>query len=458
MDSNKARILLVDDDSEATLSLARGIRAAGLVAEVRAAPDREKALAVLREFDPQAAVIDLNLNPKEGVESGFAVLREILAASRFCRVIVLTGNAGVENGVRALNSGAASFLEKPADLNHLCAIVKDCVRQSNIRRDYEALRERGERPDIGSLIIGESQAIERVKEAVLYAASNSQPVLIAGETGSGKGLCALAVHRFSSRHSGRFVRYQPNFGSADLVNSDLFGHIKGSFTGAHNDRKGLIAEANHGTLFLDEIDELPPETQVALLGVLQDRRFRALGSDKEQEINFRLVIASNRDIEECLKNGKLRKDFYHRAAHIEIRIPPLRERLEDIEVLSRFMLESLAEKEEVHVFDMEASAIERLKKHSWPGNVRELQSVVEGAAFKAQFRGGSAISVDDITIKGDMGVSPGGGGSFNDRVREFKLKLINEALVRSGGNQVRAAEDLGLDRSTMRRILARDGE
>jgi len=451
-----ARLLLVDDDGDALLSLTRALKAQGFNGVISAASTAERAMELAAKEDPHAAVVDLCLDDKEGVESGFKLIKSLAAVAPFCRVIVLTGHASTAHGIRALNLGAASFLEKPADLNHLLALLQDGVAQSELRRAYEELKTSKGGDEIGRLIIGCSAKMRALVEEVKYASQTGQPVLITGETGTGKGLCAQTIHRLSARNRFKFVRYQPNFSSADLVNSDLFGHRRGAFTGAYEDRRGLIQEAEQGTLFLDEIDELPLETQVTLLGVLQDRKYRPLGSDREQETNFRLICASNQDIEQCLAQGKLRKDFYHRIAYQHIHIPPLREHCEDIKDLACFILGSLREREQVHVFEIEKAAMDRLMHFEWPGNVRQLEAVVESAAYKAQFAGRSSVGEEDLNL-GAKAADVGGVG-FHDQVQAFKLKLINDALARQGGNQLKAARELGLERSTLRRLLARQYE
>lgn len=457
MTDEAPRVLLVDDDGESTLTLTRSLRGIGFEAKFEAAGTLHQALEVAKIFNPEAAVIDLSLNPEEGVKSGFAVLAALLAHAPFCRVIVLTGHSSSEFGVEALNRGAAHFLEKPADPVHLAALLRDCVNHSRLRRNYEELRAQEARdPSVG--LIGESEKMKRLKDQVRYAASNPLPVFLSGETGVGKGLCARAIHSYSSRQNARFVRYQTNFGSADLVNSDLCGHLKGAYTGALQDRRGLFAEADGGTLFLDEVDELPHETQVLLLGALQEKKFRQLGSDKEEGSDFRLLSASNRPMEEAMAAGKFRRDLFHRIAHITIVVPPLREREGDIGSLARHVLKNLQTKYQLNVFEIERAALDRLAAYSWPGNVRQLEGVVEAAAFQAQFHGRTTIFSDDLGIASAQPGSADSDRGFRRQVREFQLKLIKEALTRHQGNQARAAEDLLLDRSTLRRILSREGE
>jgi len=457
--SSEARLLLVDDDGEAVISLSRALRAAGFKGTLEAAGNVERALALGKEKDFHVAVIDLTLNQREGVESGFFLLGSLVKDYPRCRVIVLTGSASVQHGIRALSAGAAHFLEKPADPRHLAALIEDSVRQSNLRREFETLKDGAAHEGI-QLIIGVSAHAQGIREEVRFAASHAQAILITGETGTGKGLCARAIHEASQRRGKRLVRYQPSYSSPDLVTSDLFGHQKGAFTGADAERKGLIEDADGGTLFLDEIDALPLETQVSLLGVLQEKRYRSMGSSQEKEAHFRLLCASNQLLESCVQKGTVRRDFFHRVAHATIHLPPLRERLEDVPVLAEYVLSQVRMREQLNVFEFSKESLAKLGGYAWPGNVREFEAVVEGAAFRAQFERRSVIGESDVQVRsaGPSG-APLGTHSFSEQVEAFKAKLITEALENNAGNQAKAAQSLGLDRSTLRRIIGRgEGE
>jgi len=448
-----ARVLLVDDDSELVQSLARALRVKGLEAKIDGVSLVERAIQLVKEIRPNVAVIDLCLDEQLGVQSGFGLVEAIRQIEPTCRILVLTGHGGVEHGVRALRLGAASFLEKPADAQHLVALIRDGISQSLImRRVHEIDSSRDGSPL--SLIVGAGARYQQLVSAIEYASRTAQPVLIIGETGTGKGLAAQVIHRLSARARKPFVRYQPSFAQAELVGSELFGHKRGSFTGATEDRRGLLLEADGGSLFLDEIDELPPQSQVALLGVLQDKRFRPIGGSREESSDFRLVAATNTPIDACLESGKLRRDLFHRIAQAQIAIPPLRERLEDLPLIAEHVLARLRGQELARVLRVSDGAISRLQGHSWPGNIRELEGVVESAAYRAEFSGRCVVEADDIEIRASCSVSQGS-LSFNEQVEAFKLSLIDAAIERAGGSQVRAAEALNLDRSSMRRILQR---
>ncbi len=451
----KDSLLLVDDDSDAAQSLAKALPAYGVSSDIFVAVSEQKALELLDSHLPNVIVLDLSLNNREGVESGFRVLRAFIQKDPSCRVIVLTGHGSTENGIRALREGAASFLEKPADMPHLAALILDGFEQSRLRRSFRKLQAEGSSP-FASTFIGESSAIRPVREALEYAASTSQPVLITGETGTGKGVCAKLIHSLSSRRESRFVRYQPGLGNDDLVGSELFGHRRGAFTGADEDRKGLFSLAEGGTLFLDEIDELPSVVQVSLLGVLQEKVFRPLGAEEEQPCSFRLVAATNCDVSEALSSGKLREDLFHRLAHCEIVLPPLRQRKEDIPLLADHFLRKVCEQEGMCLSSFSPEAFVELQKYDWPGNVRELEACIEGAAFRANFSKSVSISLEHIQLRRH----PASLGapttlSYHEQLQSFKERLVQEALERNAGNQARAAKEIGLDRSSLRRILAK---
>lgn len=452
MRTGSPKILIVDDDSDAALSLVKALKCKFSEVQFHAAGAVSMALQLFAQVKPHAVVLDLHLDEERGVESGFSLGQKFLALDPTARIIVLTGHSCAEHGVRALTLGAASFLEKPADVSHLCALLRDAVAQSELKRSFQALSRERE-AELSSVICGSSSVMQEVREAVVYAGQTAQAVLILGETGTGKGLCAWAIHNFGRRRGSAFVRYQPTFGTADLVNSDLFGHARGSFTGALTERRGLLAEADSGTLFLDEVEELPLETQVSLLGVIQEKRLRRVGCDTETKIDFRLISASNDDVLRGLESGKLRKDFYHRIAHFVITVPPLNQRKEDIQVLGLAALGRLREREQINVFEIDTGALGMLQDRDWPGNVRELEAVVDGAAYRASLAGRNVIEEQDFHSGSPIAARSEGG--FHEKVEKYKSALVQEAMRANDGNQVHAARALGLDRSSLRRILAR---
>lgn len=449
MSSHKNSVLIVDDDQDALASLARALN---LNCSIHLASNAKSALEKLEKAKPDVMILDLSLDDKLGVESGYSVLKSCQQLSTSCRTIVLTGHGTTEYGIRALQLGAASFLEKPADISHLRALVSDGIAQSNLKQAYLKIKDNSPEPGLEKLIVGSSPVANKIREDLKYAAFNNMPVLITGETGTGKGLCAKVIHDLSSRSKAQFVRYQPFLGSADLIASDLFGHRKGAFTGAEQNREGLLKFADQGTLFLDEIDQLPLETQVTLLGALQDKTYRQVGVDKEVYSDFRLISATNGDIEKCLSENKIRSDFYHRIAHLIIKLEPLRNRLEDITSLSQFFLEKLQSNENLNVYTVEEEAVNSLKNYSWPGNIRELEAIISSAAYRAQYEGHTSIAVRHVSLPISL-TTTNATEDLQTQVQKFKKELAKQALGKANNDQGRAATLLGINRSTLWRIL-----
>ncbi len=454
--SERAKILLVDDDQTALRGLASALTRRGPAFDFIESSTASGALERARAEKPEAAVVDLSLDPSAGPESGLELLRRLTEQDPTMRVLVLTGHGTEEFGIRSLREGAASFLVKPANTEHLLALLNDAVSYARLRRRMFCFTEASERLTSLTGLTTRSAAMEPVLEAIAFAASNRQPVILVGETGTGKGIVAHAIHRAAGNASAPFIRFQPRFGTPDLVSSELFGHERGAFTGAAEQRRGLVEDANKGTLFLDEVDELPAETQIQLLNVLQAGMFRRVGSNKEQRSDFRLISATNRPLDESVKKGKLRQDFYHRVAHFTISVPPLRERLEDIPQLANLFLNELVTRERLPIRGFAPEVFTKLARHPWPGNVRELQAAVENGVYRANFEGRPYVEATDVTAGGNSAVKSDSPLSFRSRVEEFERKLIDEALEKAGGNQSKAAEMLQLERSTLRRILKRD--
>lgn len=446
-------VLLVDDDGELLHTLARAISPRIAPLTIQGATSGAMAHEFFKQSRPRVVVLDLCLDDRRGVESGFEMLAELCARGSAVRIIVLTGHGSIEHGVRALTLGASSFIEKPVEPEHLAALIVDGAAHIDLRREYDALRSQTN-PGLCAELRGESSVMRAVRDQIAFVASTNQPVLLLGETGTGKGVCARLIHECSVRGRENFVHYQPNFGGGDLAQSELFGHRRGAFTGATDDRMGLALQSDRGTLFLDELDEVPAEVQVKLLDLIQERRVRAVGSDTFKKVDCRFVAAMNRPLEEALSGNRLRRDLYHRLAHNVIFIPSLRERVEDIPDLCFGILEALRKREAIRVSDVEPKVFARLQAYSWPGNVRELQGVVERAAYHAHYRERLGITIDDI---GALAIQNEDRreSSFHEQVEDFKTRLVRQALDRCKGNQVRAARMLRLDRSSLRRIMSR---
>lgn len=458
-EANMSKMLIVDDDQDARESLARALKQYRLAVDIFLAADVKSAMELAGKEDLDLAIVDLCLDLKQGVESGFELIKALKQNKKNIKIIVLTGHSSVAHGVRALQLGASSFLEKPANIEHLIALCQDALSQVAILKSLEELKVDRQQLEVEKIFVGNSDAVKKLRSEVLYAVSHNQPVYIYGETGTGKGLCAQSIHNLAIHNSGtaknRFIRYQPSLAAAAVAASELFGHLKGSFTGALEEREGLLKRADGGTLFLDEVDELSLDLQVSLLGVLQDKHFRALGSDKEIKSDFRLISASNRPIEESFNLGKLRKDFYHRCAHCKIELPPLRNRKQDILPIAEDQLKKLVEREGLEVFDIASSAKEALQSYEWPGNIRELLATVESAVYRARFNGHDIIQVEDLDFSIAASKNKSDSRTLYDKVDEYRKQLCLEALEAAGQNQVQASKNLGIDRATLRRILSK---
>jgi two-component system response regulator PilR (NtrC family) len=291
--------------------------------------------------------------------------------------------------------GAASFIEKPANPEHLAALIKDAMTQAQLRREYERLKGEG-CLGFNNDLSGVSAAVVKLRDEIAFAASTTQPVLLLGETGTGKSLLAKLIHQASHRSSRRLVHYHPNYAGGDIVQSELFGHKKGAFTGAVDSRRGLVLEGDGGTLFIDELDSVPLDTQVLLLDLVQEQRIRPVGSDAYQKIDCRIIAATNRPIAEALKEGLIRQDLYHRLASNVIPLPPLRDRREDIPPLAELFVRRFASENNKRIAGISREAMDTLMKYSYPGNVRELENVLERALA---FSNGEVINVEDLGLR-----------------------------------------------------------
>lgn len=447
-------LLFVDDNSETLESLVRALKLEFQDTRIHAAVTAESAISLFLDKNPAVVVLDLDLGTSEGAEAGYTLLAKILEMDPTARVIILTGHGGTEFGIKALRVGAANFLEKPADIKHLAALITDAFFQAELRKEYTKLRQTESQKALME-IAGASPQVKALREEILYAASTNQPVLLIGETGTGKGVCAKLIHKCSKRSTRPFIRCQPNFSDNDLVSSELFGHRKGAFTGALENRTGLVKEADGGTLFIDEIHELPQETQVMLLDTIQEKRSRPVGSNTYEASDFRLISAMNVPEKEVLESGRMRRDFYHRIAAHVIRIPTLRERKGDIVPLLHGFLAKLSEKESLGPLVISDSAVQKLSSHDFPGNIRELEMLIQNGAYRAQYQGRDCIDEDDLHIQGYQETAET--RDLHRQVEAYKSKLIREALQRNDGNQMKAAAELGIDRGMIRRTVKQPG-
>jgi len=454
MDHEKANVLFVDDEQSFLRQITQSVTRRNSAFDCHVSISEGEALNVAQRVKPEVIVLDLGLHPSAGPEVGLGLIAKLLQISDAARILVLTGSSEADWGIRCINAGAASFLTKPVDVDHLLALIEDGIHVARLMRANKASLDA--KSAIAALgFTTRSEAMKRVLDDITFAAATPQPVLLCGETGVGKGFIANLIHRASKRHDGPFMRMQPSFGSHDLTNSELFGHIRGSFTGANENRTGLIEEANRGTLFLDEIDSLPQQTQIGLLHVLQEKEFQRIGSNKKYQSDFRLIAATNTPFDLLVDESRLRIDFYHRIAHTVIHIPSLRERRADIPHMARDLVMKLAAEDEGSgVCGLTEDTCHWLASQPWPGNVRELHAAVERGYSHARFYERRLIRLSDIQRplqpKESSPDAP-----LTEQLRVYELTVVSSVFAKNRQNYSATARSLGIDRKRLRRILAR---
>jgi DNA-binding NtrC family response regulator len=412
------RVLIIEDDPEAGHDLRRLLRREpGIDAE--AVSDPELALRRLEDGGFNVVITDLRMPDVDGLE----VIRRIQQRRLPVTVIVLTAFGGIDEAVQAIRLGAYDFLSKPVDLPRLRLVLdracRDCALQDDLCRLREELQSRYSFHDV----LSRSPKMHAVFELIEQVATTNATVLIEGETGTGKEQIARAVHTASASHrTGPFMAVSCAAFNENLLESELFGHEKGAYTGATGQRKGRFEQAHGGTLFLDEVGDVPASMQVKLLRVLQERTFERVGGTTPIEVDVRVVAATNRDLRRLVRKGEFREDLYYRLDVIRIDLPPLRERLEDVPLLAAHFAHKHAPRDG-SVPRLSAEAIEALSSHAWPGNVRELENFIERACVTAR---GGEIGVEDLP---GLGGAPAGGGAFEIDLRKPLRQLLGEVVA-----------------------------
>ena len=429
-----AHVLVVDDEPGMRQVLAAILENAGY-ATSRAAHGRE-ALELVRAQDPDLVITDLRMPELSGDE----LLTEMRASFPEIPVIVLTAHGTIDLAVEAMRRGAHDFLTKPFDKERVLATVQAALAQGELGR-LDVSGADAARGDLG--LAGGSPAMERVRALVRRVAAAPASILVTGETGTGKELVAEALHRLSPRSGGPLVRVNCGALPENLVESELFGHEKGAFSGAERARPGRFELASGGTLFLDEIGELPLAAQVKILRVLQDGRIDRLGSIEPSVVDVRIVAATHRDLRALAREGKFREDLLFRLDVVEIRLPPLRERPEDVSVLVELFLDKHSSRLARPRPKVSDAALEALASRSWPGNVRELEHAVERAILLSDAR---VLGPEDFGAGGVPAPSEPGVAPLRAAAAEAEKRAIAQALEDSGRNVTRAAESLGISR------------
>ena len=446
------RILIADDQADVLEALRLLLKGEGYRTETVNAP--AKALAAIEEGEFDVVLMDLNYaRDTTSGQEGLDLLGRIQALDSALPVVVMTAWANVELAVEAMRRGARDFIQKPWDNARLGAIIRNQIELARALRKGQRLEAENEllRAGSGTTLIAESAAMRPVLELINRVGPSDANVLVTGENGTGKGVVARAMHAVSGRANKPLVVVNMGGLSEGVFESELFGHVKGAFTDARTDRVGRFELADGGTLFLDEIANIRPNQQGKLLRVLETGEFERVGSSKTRRANVRLVSATNADVRAEVAAGRFRQDLLFRLNTVEIHLPPLRERREDIPPLAGHFLRQHAQRYRKMVAGLEPAALQILQEHAWPGNVRELDHAVERAVLMAQ---GNTVKA------GDLGLRTSGEGS--PRLEEMGLEdverfLIRKTLARFDGNAMKAAESLGLSRSAFYRRLEKYG-
>lgn len=462
--SGPARILVVEDDQALRELLTEELTDAGY--DIQAAGDAESAIAALREHPAELVVSDLRLPGATGLEL-LKALNEQPSRPGF---IMITAFGTVEQAVYALKQGADDFLTKPLELDHLRISVERVLQRRRLQEEVVRYRRLlGESGFHG--MIGRSAAMRQLFDNIRMVARAGGPVLVTGESGTGKELVARAVHEESARSAGPFVAVNCAGIPPELLESELFGHTAHAFTGARQARKGLFAEAHEGSLLLDEIGEMPMEMQAKLLRILQDGRIRPIGANREEQLDVRIIAATNRDLQADVRDNRFREDLYFRLETFSIDVPPLRQRDDDVELLTVHLINEFNLKLNKNVQGINSEALQRIRRHSFPGNVRELSSVIERAvAFCRE----DEIGISDLPERlreGNIGTeaaeapafaSAGAAGQLLHAaleqdalpsLGELERQYIELVLKQMDGNKRQAAEALGIGRRTLYRRL-----
>jgi two-component system, NtrC family, response regulator HydG len=449
----KTRILVVDDEESHRIMLRAVLKDEGY--EVTEATDGAEAVKAVEQQPFDLILLDLRMTTMDGIEA----LVEVRKISPLVPVLIMTAYASVKTAVEALKAGAFEYLTKPLDTDELKILIEKALEFYHLRTENMALKERlGDRFDF-SKIIGRSPKMKEVFEILALVAPTDATVLILGESGTGKELVANSIHQNSKRASQPFVKVSCAALPETLLESELFGHEKGAFTGAIARREGRFQLAHRGSLFLDEVGEMTPATQTKLLRVLQEKEFEPLGSPRTLKADVRVIAATNKNLEREVKEGRFREDLFYRLNVVPISLPPLRERKEDIPSLAAHFFAFYREKNKKELRDLSGKALDLLIRYDWPGNIRELENCIERAVIMAR---GEVIAPADLppAIQAlSTGVKESGGLALPSGIslQEVEKTLILKTLEDTGGNRTRAAEILGINRRTLQNKLKEYG-
>jgi DNA-binding NtrC family response regulator len=434
--ANKGRILVVDDEANARMALAELLKDEGF--EVETAADAFKALGKLTDFAPHLVLTDLKMPGMDGIE----LMKKIRESEVDCAVVVMTAFGAVDTAVEAMQAGAIDYLTKPLNFDELLLVAQRALEQRKLMAEAGVMRQRlNQRYSMGN-IVGDSPQMQQVFKIIEQVAPSRASVLITGESGTGKELVAAAIHQNSPRREGPFIKLHCAALAETLLESELFGHERGAFTGAVARRDGRFQMAHGGTLFLDEIGEISPSVQIKLLRFLQEHEFERVGGNQTINVDVRVIAATNKDLAEAVRKGTFREDLYYRLNVVSIDMPSLRSRPSDMPLLANHFLRKYARENEKPINGFSAAAMNAIVGYAWPGNVRELENAVERAVVMAS---GELVDLEHLPAH----VSPQASATAappipGSTLADIERYAILETLESTGGSTSKAAEILGI--------------
>jgi two-component system nitrogen regulation response regulator NtrX len=447
------RVLIVDDEAGIRAALAQLLEYEGY--EVRALASGKEGIAAYESWHPQLTFLDVKMAGIDGLET----LKRLRAADPAAVVVMISGHASIQDAVEATHLGAYDILEKPLDTDRILVTLRNAIGHLDLREENERLRAKVERH---GEIVGRSQAVRSLIDQISRVAGTAARVLITGENGTGKELVARAVHAQSTRSKGPFIEVNCAAIPSELIESELFGHMKGSFTGAVADRAGKFEQADGGTLFLDEIGDMSHAAQAKVLRVLQEGEVTRIGGQKSRKVDVRVLAATNKRLEEEIHAGRFREDLFYRLNVVPIVVPPLRERREDIPMLVQHFIQRLTAEGSAPLKSMEPTALDRLSAHDWPGNIRELRNTVERLLILAPGPRVTAADVDRL-LGARASESPVGRGGLEqyETYEQFKLAAERAFLLvklrQFDWNVAETARVLDMPRSNLYKKIERHG-
>ena len=445
----KPKLLIVDDDDEIRTQMKWALAADYTIA---LANDRASALEQFRAIRPAVVLLDLGLPPNPAnPEEGLAILSELLNVDRSTKVVIVSGQSEKGPALRAIGAGAYDFVGKPVEMDELKLLLKRCFHLAQLEREYQRMQQEL-RGDTFEGLLGTGARMQTVFEAIRKVATTDAPVLILGESGTGKEMTARAIHQRSARKNGPFVAINCSAIPESLIESELFGHEKGSFTGAHAQRKGRIEHSSGGTLFLDEIGEVPLPIQVKLLRFLQEQCIERVGGRQEIAVDTRVIAATNADLKKGMSSGSFREDLFYRLAVVQIVLPPLRDRDDDISLIAQAFLQRSATENGKSGLTFSPDALRAIRQHGWPGNVRELQNRVKRAVIMSE---GKRLSPADLELESLAATAQV--LSLKEARERMEREMIGQALRRHAGKITAAAVELGVSRPTLYELIDRLG-